>query len=123
MGQTDPGLVRLKFVLIMFVFVLIFNVMVMVFLDNDAPYDKVADTTKYEGDEYPDSSVTDIIGTINTVFKFVAFFFGGFLIFNVPGLPFYITVFVVPIYIFSLIAFWYMVVDYIKDITILGSHL
>lgn len=61
--------------------------------------------------------------TGGTVLNFMSFFVGGYLITTAPDVEAWINVFVIPIYIFTLIVFWYLVVDYLKDITIVGSHL
>jgi len=127
MGQTDPSLARMKTILALFVFVFIFNTIAFVFLELDEPYKKVTDESKYESGldsaDYPKGSITDIISIIATIFKFISFFFGGFLVFTAPTLPFVMAAIITPIYLITIITFWYLVIDFIKDISILGSHL
>jgi len=99
-----------------------FNVLQLVFLNLDEPYGGVTNIGSYERTSGLDDPSGDVMGGFGLVANFVGFFFGGFL-FTIPSLPLYMTVIITPIYLLLLIAFWYLVIDFIKDTTILGSHL
>ena len=121
MSADDPTFKRLGTILFLFVFILVFNILSTIYLNSSEGYEYLSDTGIYSKEELPDESIipTDWIGL---VFGFIGFFFGFFLI-NVPDLPIYMTVFITPVYILTLITFWYIVIDFIKDINILGTSL
>ena len=59
------------------------------------------------------------MGAFDTAVNIIGFFFGSFLI-TVATLPTYMIVVITPIYLLLLLTFWYLVLDFLKDIEIFG---
>ena len=79
--------------------------------------------------ESQDDILTDIpekssnpVDYLGLAFNMIGFFFGGF-VFTLPTLPFWMATFTGIIYIIMLLGFWGLVIDFLKDITILGTHI
>lgn len=108
--------------------ILAFNVCQAVLLNNPDPYNELMGTQDDIMTESPDEIPTgllgapDILGMIGLVFNFIGFFFGGF-IFTLPTLPVWMALFTGVVYFILLLGFWGLVIDFIKDITIVGSHI
>jgi len=119
MSSKDPTLKRMGVTLFLVVYVIAFNTCQAVLLN--------AETTEVEtesGDRSFESygGTIEVVGidALGTVVSFVTFFFGGFLL-AIAGFPLYMSVILTPIYLITLIGFWLLIFDYVKDIEILGS--
>jgi hypothetical protein len=78
-----------------------------------------------EENQFPARELLAESGEVNAwgvVLDIVGFFFGAFFI-KIATLPVAMTVIIVPVYIILLLVFWYIVLDFIKDIEILGSSI
>lgn len=151
MSKDDPSFKRLSTILILFVAVLIFNGLQVVFFNEHENYDKLmgitnsdlsSDTVYPPSDETREETLNRVQGEViwtvtgskptdlnersrisivdNSALSFFSFFFGGFLLKSMT-LPLFMSIIITPIYIILLIAFWYLIIDFIKDIEILGS--
>lgn len=115
---------RLKVILTLLGIMLILAVVSSVLLDTDLSHENVVDDldigddTGYGSTDADDISL-DPIGLIADILLF----FVGFKVLAFLELPDVMTAVILPIYILLIATFWYLVLDFIKDITILGSHL
>lgn len=120
MGQSDPTFKRLQIILVLFIFVLCFDAGQAFLLNDSSSYESLTGST---GTQLPTDEPEESAGlNIGFVFDFIGFFFGGFL-FKLPLLAGWMIVFLLPMYLIVMLSFWYLVIDFIKDITFLGSHL
>jgi len=97
---------RLGVILFLFTIVLLISICQAVLLKDPDAYDDITDAAQ-------DLSIFD------TILDIVGFFFGAFLI-QVMSFPAYMIVIITPIYLILLAVFWYLVLDFIKDIEIFG---
>ena len=121
MSSKDPSLKRMGVTLMLVVYILAFNTCQAVLLNIETTEDidvKEDDEIDFEGVS-GDINVTGI-DALGTVIGFVTFFFGGFLL-TIASFPAYMIAILTPIYLITLIGFWLLVFDYVKDISILGS--
>lgn len=65
---------------------------------------------------------TQSLNVVGTAMDIIGFFFGGFIL-KVMALPFFMSLIIIPIYLIYLVVFWYLILDFIKDIEILGSSI
>ena len=122
MGQNDPGLKRLQIILVLFIFILCFNGLQAIFLHDSSDYEDLTGSTETGVIDESPTATSNPLDWLGIAFNFIGFFFGGFLL-TLPTLSVWINVILLPIYLITLLAFWYLVIDFIKDITVLGSHL
>ena len=129
MGQTDPSMARLKIILTILGIMLILSVMTSFLLDTETNYDDVVET--FEGDDLATSDIDyskggdeqDVsLDPIGLIYDIAAFFI-GIKALTFLELPAYMSAIVIPIYILLIATFWYLVLDFLKDITVLGSHI
>jgi len=106
--------------LVLVIYIICFNTCQAVLLNVESTdIDTTSDSNiDFEGVS-DDINVTGI-DALGTVISFVTFFFGGFLV-TIADFPSYMIVVLTPIYLITLIGFWLLVFDYVKDISILGS--
>lgn len=81
----------------------------------------LVENSDYNPSTYEKISESEVeFDLFSIVFSILGFFFGAFLL-DIANLPIYMIVVISPIYIILLVSFWYLVIDFIKDISILGS--
>lgn len=110
MSQDDPNFKRLSTIIIMFVFMIMISACSTVFLQgNEGLYDNTIGETKN-------------IGAFDVMVNVLGFFIGVFIvdIIDFPPLFYFIMM---PIYLIGLITFWYLVLDFLKDIEIFGTSI
>jgi hypothetical protein len=126
MSSDDPNLKRMGVVLMLIIYVFTFNVIQAVMLNVEEPYNEML----VQGQEYSggidtitiseNPSILPSIDIFGFLFSFCTFFFGGFIV-AIETFPLWMSLIMMPIYIFMLIGFWFIIIDYVKDISILGS--
>lgn len=115
---------RLKVILTLLGIMLILAVVSSVLLNSDLSHENVVgdleigDDTGYGATDPSDISL-DPIGLISDILLF----FVGFKALAFLELPAIMAGIILPIYILIVATFWYLVLDFIKDITVLGSHI
>jgi hypothetical protein len=93
-----------------------------VLLHQDTYNEIFGDATESGPDSVEEPNRFDILGSLGIVWSFVGFFFGLFAIDLLTlGIPVWMVTIITPIYLIYVITFWYIVIDFIKDIHILGS--
>ncbi len=125
MSGDDPSLKRLGVTVVLLIYVLAMNASQAVLLNINDGYNDIMDNNSLNINN-PVSSSSDInIDVFGLLGSFFGYFFGGFLLtLSTPGLfPGWMATILGVIYLITLFAFWLIIIDYIKDISILGTNL
>jgi len=125
MSSDDPNLKRMGLFLVLVMYVFSINTCQAIFLNVDSGYDSFMEGGGITEEGQP---ITDYSGVHFDIWgftgSFLGFFFGGFLItLSNIGLDPILTIIITIIYIITTLAFWLMLIDFIKDIQILGSSI
>jgi len=126
MSSDDPQLKRMSVMIVLIIFVLFFNLLQAVMLNIDDPYNEMLEKGKtYSATDEPteNPAVLPSFDFFGFIWSFLTFFTGGFIFTTLTELPLWMSPILIPIYIILLIGFWFLIIDYIKDINILGSSL
>lgn len=118
MSSGDPNLTRLGAFLLLFILMLFLYASKSVLLDNSDDYEQMTKNAETNAKK-TNFGILEVFGMI---IDFILFFF-GFAFFSIPNMSWYLTVFFIPIYSVMLIAFWYLMIDIIKDFIDSGSSI
>ena len=111
MSKDDPSFKRLGTILFLFVVVLLISLCQAVLLRDTDTYDTLT------------GSETEGLNVTGSLVDVIGFFFGGFLLKASAVLPEYMMLFIIPIYLILIGVFWYLVLDFLKDVEIFGSSI
>lgn len=110
MSKDDPSFKRLGTILFLFVVVLLISLCQAVLMRDTEAYDAMT------------GSETQGLNVTGSLIDIIGFFFGGFLL-KILVLPEFMVLIITPIYLMLIGVFWYLVLDFLKDIEILGSSI
>ena len=122
MSSKDPSLKRMGVTLMLVVYILAFNTCQAVLLNTETTDISTVEDSDREFESYSGDIEVTGIDALGTIISFVTYFFGGFLL-TIASFPAYMIAILAPIYLITLIGFWLLVFDYVKDISIFGSSI
>jgi len=83
-----------------------------VLLHDTSEYETLTSDIETEAESKQNMSILDAIGTIFGFFGFLV----GMFFFEMPDIAWYLNLFLIPLYIFLLFTFWYMVADVVYQV-------
>lgn len=121
MSDADPNFKRLGTIIFLFIIVLAIDSCQYVFLNEIDTQDNLAQGESLSPNVVENLGEDEGIDYIDFIVNYCGFFVGTFLVRAALILPFWMYIIILPIYLILILVFWYIIIDFIKDISILGS--